>query len=76
MVAWLRDSQCQEKKLSKIQRLDCFGIRGAMHTTPTNAVEALICLPLLELVVHSEAKSVAHRLWSLTYIPLEDTAVF
>jgi len=36
-----------------------------MRTTPTNAVEALICLPPLELVVQSEARSAAHRLWSL-----------
>ena len=36
-----------------------------MRTTPTNAVEALICLPPLELVVQSEAQSAAHRLWSL-----------
>ena len=36
-----------------------------MRTTPTNAVEALLCLPPLELVVQSEARSAAHRLWSL-----------
>ena len=36
-----------------------------MCTTPTNVVEALICLPPLELVVQSEARSAAHRLWSL-----------
>jgi hypothetical protein len=34
-----------KKKLSRIQRLACLGITGAMRTTPTNAVEALICLP-------------------------------
>ena len=54
-----------KKKLSRIQRLACLGITGAMHTTPTNAVEALVCLPPLELVVQSEARSAAHRLWSL-----------
>ena len=36
-----------------------------MCNTPTNAVEALICLPPLELVVLSEARSVVHHLWSL-----------
>ena len=67
-----------KKKLSKIQRLACLGITGTMRTTPTNAVEALICLPPLELVVRSEASSTAHRLWSLgcTFIPTEDTAAF
>jgi len=36
-----------------------------MRTTPTNAVEVLICLTPLELVVQSEARTAAHRLWSL-----------
>jgi len=51
-----------KKKLSRIQRLACLGITGAMRTTPTNAVEALICLPPLELVVESEVRSAAHCL--------------
>ena len=38
---------------------------GAMHTTATGAVEALICLPPLDLVLQGEARSAAHRLWSL-----------
>jgi hypothetical protein len=54
-----------KKKLSQGQRVVCLDITGAMRTTPTNAVEALICLPLLELVVQNEARSAAHRLWSL-----------
>jgi len=54
-----------KKKLSRIQRLACLGITGAMDTTPTNAVEALICLPPLDVVVQSEARSAAHRIWSL-----------
>jgi hypothetical protein len=44
-------------KLSRVQRLACLGITGAMCTTPTNAVEALICLPPLELVVQSKTRS-------------------
>jgi hypothetical protein len=50
-------------KLSKIQRLACLGITGAMRTTPTSAMEVLICLPHLELVMLSEAWLAAHRLW-------------
>ena len=46
-----------QKELSKVQRLACLGITGAMRTTPTNAVEALICLSPRELVVQSEASS-------------------
>ena len=52
-------------KLSSAQRSACLGITGAMRTTPTNAMEVLICLPPLELVVRSEARMAAHRLWSL-----------
>ena len=36
-----------------------------MRTTATNVVEALICLPPLDFVVQSEARSAAHRLWSV-----------
>jgi hypothetical protein len=56
---------CVKRKLSRVQRSACLGITGAMRTTPTNAMEALICLPPLDLVVQSEAWSTAHRLWSL-----------
>jgi len=52
-------------KLSRVQRSAYLGITEAMRTTPTNAVEALICLPPLELVVQSEPRSAAHRLWTL-----------
>jgi hypothetical protein len=50
-----------KKKLSSIQRLACLGIRGAMQTTPTGAMEALLCRPPLELVVLSEARFAAHQ---------------
>ena len=54
-----------KKKLSRVQRVACLGLTRAMCTTPTNAVETLICLPPLELVVQSEARSAVHHLWSL-----------
>jgi len=54
-----------KKKLSRIQRLACLGITGAMRTTPANVEEALICLPSLDLVVQTEERSAAHCLWSL-----------
>ena len=53
------------KTLSKIQRLACLGTTGAVRTTPTRAMEALFCLPPLELDVQGEAWMAAHRLWSL-----------
>jgi len=54
-----------KKKLSRIQRLACLGITGAVHTTPTRTMEALICLPPVELVVQSESRLAAYHLWSL-----------
>jgi hypothetical protein len=54
-----------KKKLSKVQRLACLGITGVLLTTPTGAMEALIGLPPLDLVIQGEARSTAHRLWSL-----------
>jgi hypothetical protein len=64
-LVWWSGSQMvsAKKKLSRVQRLACLGVKEAMRTTPINAVEALICLPPLELVVQSEARSAAHRLW-------------
>jgi hypothetical protein len=53
-----------KKRLSTIQRLACLGITGAMRTTPS-ALEVLTCLLPLDLVVQGEARSAAHRLWSL-----------
>ena len=45
-LLWCRACQMAsaKKKLSRTQRLAYLGIRGAMRTTPTNAVEAHICL--------------------------------
>jgi ribonuclease HI len=51
--------------LTSAQMLACLGITAAMHTTPTNAMEALIGLPLLDLVVQGEARASVHCLWSL-----------
>jgi hypothetical protein len=52
-------------RLSRIQRLACLGITGAVRTTPTCAMEALICLRHLKLMVQCEPRSAVHRLWSL-----------
>jgi hypothetical protein len=54
-----------KKKLSKVQRLACLGIIEAIHMTPTGAMEVLAGLPLLDLVIQGEVRSVAHHLWSL-----------
>jgi hypothetical protein len=54
-----------KQQLSTTQRLSCLGITGVMRTTPTNAVEALVGLPQLDMVVEGEARALVHRLWSL-----------
>ena len=54
-----------KKKLSIVQRLACSGILGAIRATLTSAMEALVGLPLLDLVIQGVARSAAHRLWSL-----------
>jgi hypothetical protein len=46
---------------SSVQRLACLEIMMAMHTTPTNAIEALVGIPLLDLVVQGEARALAHH---------------
>jgi hypothetical protein len=45
-----------KNKLSKVQRLACLGITGALRTTPTGATEALVGLPPLDLVIQGEAR--------------------
>lgn len=54
-------------RLSRVQRLACFWTTGAMGTTTTttSVMEALTCLPPLELLVQSETRFAAHHLWSL-----------
>jgi hypothetical protein len=80
-LVWWPGCQTASAKtqLSKIQRLAFLGVTGSMRTTPTSALEALVCLPPMELIIQREANLAAHRLWSLgnwfTSIPIEDTAV-
>jgi predicted membrane protein len=51
-----------KNKLSKVQRLACLGITGALRTTPTGAMEVLVGLPPLDLVIQGEVRLVAHCL--------------
>jgi len=64
-VVWWLGCQTASAKKCKIQRLVWLGIKGAIRTTPTGAMEVLTSLPALDLVVQGEARSAAHRLWSL-----------
>jgi hypothetical protein len=66
LVCWPGCQTARAKaRLSKIQRLARLGITGAVRTTPTCAMEALICLHSLELMVQCEARLAAHHLWCL-----------
>jgi hypothetical protein len=65
LVRWHGCQKASTKKLSKVQRLACLGITGALRATPTGAMEALVGLPPLDLVIQGKARSTAHRLWSM-----------
>ena len=69
-----------KRKLSRIQRLVCLGMRGTMRTTTTNAVETFICLPHSSLCfrVRRGQLHIDSGVWdgSLTYIPTEDIVLF
>jgi hypothetical protein len=67
VIWWPGCQTATTKKLSKVQRLACLGITGALRTTPTGAMEALVGLPPLDLVIQGEARLSAHRLWSLGF---------
>jgi hypothetical protein len=55
----LKTSQAE---LSKLQRIPCLGITGAMRTAPTAAMEVLPGLPPLHLQVEAEARIGNYRL--------------
>jgi hypothetical protein len=49
-------------ELSKLQRMACLGITGAMRTAPTAAMEVLLGLPPVHLQVEAKAKIGNYRL--------------
>jgi hypothetical protein len=66
LVWWPGCEMARAKQvLRSVQRLACLGITEPMCTKPTNAMEALVVLPPLDLVVQGEATASAHHLWSL-----------
>ena len=61
-VWWKKTQQKKaQEKLSRIQRLACLGITGAMRTTPTAAMEVLLNLPPLHLFIRREARMAVFR---------------
>jgi hypothetical protein len=69
-----------KKRLSKVQKLACLEITGAIRRTPTGAMEALTGLPPLDLVIQEEESPAAHRLWSLGcrsyFTPVRDIVAY
>ena len=67
-----------KSKLSKVQRLACLGITGALWTTPTSAMEVLVGLPPLDLVIQGEARLTAFGVWGvgLTFTPNKGTHTY
>jgi hypothetical protein len=69
-----------KKKLSKIQRLACLGVTGAMRTTPTMPWKHLFAFPHWSQWCRGRQSQlhIVSGVWGvgLTYIPTEDTAVF
>jgi hypothetical protein len=49
--------------LSRIQRMACLVITGAMRSTPTAAMEVLLNLTPLDLLIMAEARMALCRLW-------------
>jgi hypothetical protein len=69
-----------KNKLSKVQRLACLGITGALRTTPTGAMEALVSLLPLDLVIQGRRgqRNTASGAWGvgLTFTPNEDIVAY
>jgi hypothetical protein len=49
-------------ELSKLQRMACLGITGAIRTAPTAAFEVPLGLPPLHLLLEAEARAGIYRL--------------
>jgi hypothetical protein len=56
-----------KKRLSRVQRLACLGIKGATRTAPVGAMGSLTGPLPLDLVIEGEARSAAHRLWCVGF---------
>lgn len=53
-----------QNTLYKLQRLACVSITGAMRTSPTAALEAILDLTPLHTIVERDADKALHRLTS------------
>jgi hypothetical protein len=62
-IWWPRSKiKTNQAELSKLQRMACLGITGAMRTAPTAVMEVLLGLPPLHLQMEAEARIGNYRL--------------
>ena len=63
-LIWFKEAakKTYSLKLQKLQRLACLLITGAMKSTPTSAMETMLCLPPIHLFMKSEAKLMNFKL--------------
>ena len=63
LVWWPKTKQkTAQERLERLQRLALLGVSGAMVTTPTAALEALLNIPPLHIFVERDARATAYRL--------------
>ncbi|XP_063901368.1 uncharacterized protein LOC135120980 [Zophobas morio] len=66
LVWWPRARQkTTALQLEHVQRMACLSVTGAMRTTPTAALETLLCLAPLNLYIEEAAMTTSLRLHSL-----------
>ncbi|KAJ3665505.1 hypothetical protein Zmor_000997 [Zophobas morio] len=66
LVWWPRTRQkTTALQLEHVQRMACLCVTGAMRTTPTSALETLLCLASLNLYIEEAAMRTSLRLHSL-----------
>ena len=70
VVWWPKSKQTTAKiKLSQVQRVACLSITGAMRTTPTRAMEVMLCLPPLDIYLGEVALTTMARFKSVGIQP-------
>ncbi|XP_023310522.1 uncharacterized protein LOC111691633 [Anoplophora glabripennis] len=71
VVWWPKSQQTTAKqKLSQVQRVACLSITGAMRTTPTIAMEVMLCLPPLDIYLREMALTTMLRLENVGLKPV------
>ncbi|XP_018578329.2 uncharacterized protein LOC108916534, partial [Anoplophora glabripennis] len=71
VVWWPKSQQTTAKqKLSQVQRVACLSLTGATRTTPTIAMEVMLCLPPLDIYLREMALTTMLRLENVGLKPV------